>query len=106
MPLLAWLVFIIAAVLEVGGDAVIRKGLHGGSLAIIAVGCAMLGSYGLIVNSLNWDFSKLLGVYVAFFALLSGLYGRFFFDENLPPSTLLGCGLITAGGLVIQFGPK
>ena len=106
MPLLAWLTFIIAAVLEVGGDAVVRKGLRGGSLAIIALGCVMLGSYGLVVNSVSWDFSKLLGVYVVFFALLSVLYGRFFFDENVPVSTWVGCSLIVAGGLVIQFGQK
>ena len=66
----------------------------------------MLGSYGVVVNSVTWDFSKLLGVYVAFFALLSVLYGRFFFDENVPVSTWVGCALIAAGGLLIQFGQK
>lgn len=106
MPLLAWLTFIVAAVLEVGGDAVVRKGLRSGSLAIIALGCVMLGSYGVVVNSVTWDFSKLLGVYVAFFALLSVLYGRFLFDENVPVSTWAGCSLIVAGGLLIQFGQK
>lgn len=106
MPLLAWLTFIIAAILEVGGDAVVRKGLRGGSLAVIALGCAMLGSYGVIVNSVTWDFSKMLGVYVAFFALVSVLYGRFFFDEHVPVSTWAGCSLIVAGGLLIQFGQK
>jgi len=92
--------------LEVGGDAVVRKGLRSGSLAIIALGCVMLGSYGVVVNSVTWDFSKLLGVYVAFFALLSVLYGRFLFDENVPVSTWAGCSLIVAGGLLIQFGQK
>lgn len=106
MPLLAWLTFVIAAVLEVGGDAVVRKGLRAGSLAIIALGCVMLGSYGVIVNSVTWDFSKLLGVYVAFFALLSVLYGRFFFDETVMVSTWLGCALIVAGGLIVQFGQR
>jgi len=106
MPLLAWLTFTIAAVLEVDGDTVVRKGLRSGSLAIIALGCVMLGSYGVVVNSVTWEFSKLLGVYVAFFALLSVLYGRFFFDENVPVSTWVGCALITAGGLLIQFGQK
>lgn len=92
--------------MEVGGDAVVRKGLRSGSLAIIALGCVMLGSYGVVVNSVTWDFSKLLGVYVAFFALLSVLYGRFLFDENVPVSTWAGCSLIVAGGLLIQFGQK
>jgi drug/metabolite transporter superfamily protein YnfA len=103
MPLLAWLTFTIAAVLEVGGDAVVRKGLRTGSLAIIALGCVMLGAYGVVVNSVTWDFSKLLGAYVAFFALLSVLYGRFFLDEKLPVSTWGGCALIAAGGVVVKF---
>ncbi len=106
MPHFAWLTFILAAVLEVGGDAVVRKGLRGGSLAIITLGCAMLGCYGLVVNSVSWDFSKLLGVYVAFFALISLFYGRFLFDENVPVSTWIGCGLIAAGGLIVQFGQR
>lgn len=43
MEFLAWLIFIGAAILEVGGDAVIRKGLRGNNLLIILTGCAMLG---------------------------------------------------------------
>jgi len=104
MPMLAFATFFISAVLEVGGDAVVRKGLRGGSLAVIAVGCILLASYGVLVNTVTWDFSKLLGVYIAFFAILSVLYGRFFFHEEVPLSTWIGCALIVAGGLVIQFG--
>ena len=104
MMLLPWLTFLIAAVLEVGGDAVVRKGLRSSGLLTILTGCAMLALYGLVVNSVTWDFSRLLGVYVAFFALLSVFYGRFFFNEEVPASTWIGCALIAAGGLVIQFG--
>jgi drug/metabolite transporter superfamily protein YnfA len=106
MMLLPWLTFVVAAVLEVGGDAVVRKGLRGHRLVFMLTGCAMLALYGLIVNSVNWDFSRLLGVYVAFFAILSVLYGRFFFHEEIPASTWVGCALIAAGGLVIQFGEQ
>ena len=35
---------------------------------VIAAGCATLAFYGVVVNLVQWDFSKLLGVYVAFFA--------------------------------------
>jgi hypothetical protein len=80
---LAWLIFIGAAILEVGGDAVIRKGLRESGLLIIVIGCVMLGCYGLVVNMVRWDFSKLLGVYVAVFALMSILFGRFVFQEEL-----------------------
>ena len=100
----AWLVFLGAAVLEVGGDAVVRKGLRGGSLGVIVAGGAMLGFYGLVVNMVKWDFSKLLGVYVAIFAVTSILFGRFVFRETVPYSTWLGLLVIVGGALIIQFG--
>ena len=102
----AWLVFIAAAILEVGGDAVVRKGLRGSGLIIILVGFAMLGCYGVVVNMVKWDFSKLLGVYVAIFALVSILFGRFVFKENIPAATWIGLLVIIGGGMIIQFGDK
>ena len=105
-PATVWLVFILAALLEVGGDASIRRGLRGGSLAFILTGGLVLASYGLMVNTIKWDFSKLLGVYVAFFALVSILVGRLVFREQVPPSTWCGLVLIFAGALLIQFGRR
>jgi small multidrug resistance family-3 protein len=105
MTLLAWLIFVVAALLEVGGDAAIRRGLRGGGLLFIIAGFVVLGCYGLVVNSAkSLDFSKLLGVYAAFFALVSILCGRYIFKESIPASTWIGLSLIVIGGLVIQFG--
>ncbi len=106
MTYFAWIVFIAAAVLEVGGDAVVRKGLRGSGLMMIVLGFVMLGCYGLVVNTIRWDFSKLLGVYVAVFALVSILFGRFLFDETIPLSTWIGLLVIMAGGLIIQTGGR
>ena len=100
----AWLVFIAAAILEVSGDALIRKGLRGSGLALIVAGFVVLGCYGLVVNIVRWDFSRLLGVYVAVFAVISVLAGRVVFRENVPISTWVGLAVIVAGGLIIQFG--
>ncbi len=104
LPLAAWLVFVGSALLEVGGDAVVRKGLRGTNVAIILAGGLMLACYGLLVNTVRWDFSKLLGVYVAVFAIVSVMAGRFVFGESVPNATWLGLLIIVAGGLVIQFG--
>ena len=106
MSHLTWLVFVVAAILEVGGDALIRKGLRGSGWAMIAAGCATLAFYGVAVNLVKWDFSKLLGVYVAFFAMVSVLWGLLIFRETVPTSTWLGLAFIIVGGLVIQFGPN
>ncbi len=104
MTPVAWMIFIGAAILEVGGDAIIRKGLKKTSLALIVSGIVILGCYGLAVNIVKWDFSKLLGVYVAIFAFISVLTGIFVFKENVPLSTRAGLALIVGGGMVIQFG--
>ena len=104
MPVVAWLIFIGAAILEVGGDAAIRAGLRERGVAFIVTGCIALGCYGMVVNLVRWDFSRLLGVYVAVFATVSILVGCFFFRETIPPTTWIGLAIIIAGGLVIQFG--
>ena len=106
MTYFAWLIFLGAAILEVGGDAVVRKGLRGSNLAIILFGCATLGAYGVLVNTVRWDFSKLLGVYVAVFALVSVVSGRFVFKEDVPVTTWLGLLVIICGGMIIQFGKR
>jgi small multidrug resistance family-3 protein len=104
MTSVAWFVFIAAAILEVGGDAVVRKGLRGSGIVIIMVGFVMLGCYGVVVNMVKWDFSKLLGVYVAIFAIISILFGRFVFKEIIPSATWIGLCVIICGGMIIQFG--
>ena len=106
MTYIAWLVFIGAAILEVGGDAVVRQGLRGSGLLFILTGCVMLGCYGLVVNLVRWDFSKLLGVYVAIFALIRLLFGRFVFRESVPMATWIGLSVIILGGMIIQFGDQ
>lgn len=104
MTPIAWIIFFAAAALEVGGDAVIRRGLRGGVVWFIVLGFAALGCYGVVVNTVKWDFSRLLGVYVAVFAVVSVLTGRFVFKETVPVSTWMGLAIIVVGGVVIQSG--
>jgi drug/metabolite transporter superfamily protein YnfA len=106
MQYLTGLIFLVAAILEVGGDALIRAGLMGSNKALILVGFITLGCYGLMVNLVKWDFSRLLGVYVAVFAVISVLWGRFIFKENISMSTWIGLAVIIVGGLIIQSGQK
>jgi drug/metabolite transporter superfamily protein YnfA len=103
---ISWIIFVVAALLEVGGDAIIRKGLRNSGLFLIILGFTVLGCYGIVVNTVKWDFSKLLGVYVAVFASISILFGRFVLKENVPISTWVGLLIIAFGGLIIQYGQK
>jgi small multidrug resistance family-3 protein len=98
------MVMLVAAALEVGGDALIRKGLRGAGPVLVAVGFVVLGMYGIIVNKLDLDFSKLLGAYVGFFAVVSVCTGRFVFHDLIPSSTWIGLVIILAGSLIILVG--
>jgi small multidrug resistance family-3 protein len=100
----ALVVFVGAAVLEVLGDALIRKGMHGSGVAMVAIGMVVLGAYGVMVNLLDLDFSTLLGAYVGIFAVVSVIIGRWMFREQIPVSTWIGLAIILAGSMVIHLG--
>jgi len=94
------------AALEVAGDAVIRRGLRGGGIALAALGCAVLGAYGILVNLLDIEFSKVLGAYVGLFALVSVLAGRMAFGDRIPASTWIGLAVILVGSAIVHLGPS
>ena len=61
---------LLAAILEVGGDALVRGGLqtHGAiRIGLMTAGAVILFSYGLVVNLSSLDFGKALAVYVVLF---------------------------------------
>lgn len=97
----------LSALLEVGGDALVRGGLHGQSLGarvgLMALGAGVLFAYGVTVNLPPWDFGRLLGVYVALFFVVAQVINLIFFGvaPNLP--VVAGGALIIAGGMVVAF---
>jgi len=104
MTIVAWILFVIGALLEVGATLSFGR-VARRRYCFDSDRFTVLGSYGLIVNTIEWDFSKLFGVYVCVFALVSVLCGKFVSRENIPGTTWFGLGVILAGGLIIQFGP-
>jgi drug/metabolite transporter superfamily protein YnfA len=97
-------VMVGAALLEVGGDALIRRGMRGGGSTIAAVGFVLLGSYGVLLTWLEVDFGRLLGGYVGLFALMSILFGLLAFRERVSTQTWVGLAVVLVGSLIIQFG--
>ena len=94
-------ILVLAAILEVGGDALVRWGLKGGKVAGLIFGAAVLFAYGLTVNLPKWDFGKLMGIYIALFFVVSQLVAVFVFQEKVKIPTLVGGALIVAGGIVL-----
>ncbi|MBW4038964.1 MAG: hypothetical protein HIU91_08840 [Acidobacteria bacterium] len=106
-PFGAFAVLTIAASLEVLGDSFFQSGLYRstGSSRVqwFVFGAAVLGLYGLFVNLPQWDFGKLLGVYVALFFVVAQIIAKLRFHQSPTAPILAGGSLIVAGGLVITF---
>ncbi len=100
-------VLTLAAILEAGGDALVRSGLHAPVLAtriaFMAAGALVLFTYGVTVNLPPWDFGRLLGVYVALFFVVAQAINLFAFGIKPGLPIVAGGLLIISGGLLITF---
>ena len=100
------LILLLAAVLEAGGDALVRHGLRGPSaqrLVWMAAGGLVLFAYGCAVNTPSWDFGRLLGVYVVFFFVVAQLISWLIFHQKPSLAVLVGGVFIVIGGIVISI---
>src|SRR3974390_3349010 len=96
----------LAALLETGGDWMIRRGIHALSwqrAAAFALGAAMLFAYGWTVNRPPWNFGELLGLYMVFFFISAQAVSYFLLKETLRGPVLAGGFLIVTGGLLIYL---
>lgn len=103
----AILVLLCASLLEAGGDALVRGALRSSEGAIrvllFVAGAAVLFAYGWVVNAPQWDFGRLLGLYVVFFFAMAQLIAWLAFGQLPTRSLLIGGALIVSGGLVIAL---
>lgn len=102
-----FLILTVCALLEAGGDALVRKGMHAGTIAgrLLLYICAalVLFAYGWLVNRPPWSFGSLLGVYVVLFFVVAQILGIVIFGDKLTTPIMGGGALILAGGLVITL---
>jgi len=103
------MLLLLAALLEAGGDALVRLGLRSSSitprLLFFAVGAVVLFLYGWTVNSPPWDFGRLLGLYVVFFFLIAQLISWLVFHQRPSAAVLIGGVFIAVGGAIISLAP-
>lgn len=100
-------VLIVAAMLEAGGDAIMRVALHSSAsmrLGLFALAAAVLFAYGWTVNAPPWDFGKLMGLYVVFFFVIGQIISWVFFKQQPSLSTIVAAALIVSGGVVYAVG--
>ena len=97
---------LLAAFLEVGGDALMRTGLHAAGTTRVArllAGTAVLAAYGTLINLGPWDFGRILGTYVVLFFIVSQIVNWVGFGHAPGWPVLLGGVLIFSGGAVLVF---
>ncbi len=95
------ILLVLAALLEVGGDALIRGGLQRRGALLLLAGAATLVVYGFMVNMTKLDFSRLMGIYIVLFFLVAQAIAVLVFRESIDRSVLAGGGLIVLGGIVM-----
>jgi drug/metabolite transporter superfamily protein YnfA len=93
-------VLLLGAVLEVGGLALVRIGLHSYGYPL-AAGAFALFAYGILVNQSDVDFNRLMGIYIAVFFVVSQTISLILFKQIPDDRIILGGGFIVAGGLLI-----
>src|SRR5262249_54785230 len=101
------LVLFGAAILEAGGDAVVRGAIHASTtvsrVLLFFAGSVILFSYGWVVNVPPWDFGRLLGIYVVFFFIVAQLISWLAFNQKPSGAVLFGGAFIIIGGLIISL---
>jgi drug/metabolite transporter (DMT)-like permease len=101
----AFLILLVCALLEAGGDALVRKGMHAGTMAnrvgLYVFAAVVLFAYGWLVNRPPWSFGSLLGIYVVLFFVVAQWLAFTVFGERPTPALAIGGLLIVSGGIVI-----
>jgi drug/metabolite transporter superfamily protein YnfA len=97
------LLLLLAAVLEVGGDALIRNGLKERGVFLMILGAIILVAYGFMVNLTHLDFGRLMGIYIVLFFLVAQGVSILFFRERPSAAVLIGGGLVLAGGALMTL---
>jgi small multidrug resistance family-3 protein len=100
------LVLFFAAILEAGGDALIRSGLKAPALpvrlAFFVLGGVVLFSYGYVVNTPAWDFGRMLGIYVVFFFVVAQLISWLVFGQPPTRAVWMGGAFVVTGGVILS----
>lgn len=106
-PVGAFLVLVIAAYLEVQGDACFQAGLYQAAgtkrIGWFILGTVVLVCYSLFLNSSRVDFGKLLGTYVVLFFLVAQVVAKLQFHQSPSKPVYIGGAFVVVGGLIMSL---
>jgi hypothetical protein len=98
---------LIATILEVSGDAVVRLAIYNHSglvrMAFMVGGAALLFGYGFSLNLAPVEFRQVVGLYIATLFVIWQMINFLVFRTTPTPPILVGGILIILGGVIITF---
>jgi hypothetical protein len=100
---------IVATIVEVSGDAVVRialynhAGLTAARIGLFVLGAALVFAYATFLNLAPLEFGEVVGLYIAtLFIVWQAI--NFVFFRSLPTLPILvGGALIVTGGAIVSF---
>ena len=101
------ILLVIATILEVSGDAVVRMGIyqHVGAarIALFLAGAALLFGYGSFLNLAPIEFGRVVGLYIATLFVVWQVINFIAFRTLPTMPVLVGGAFVIAGGAIITF---
>ena len=100
---------IVATVLEVSGDAVVRIALHNHAgltpirLGLFALGAVLVFGYATFLNLAPLEFREVVGLYIAALFIVWQIINFAIFRTLPTVPVLTGGALIVAGGAIVSF---
>jgi hypothetical protein len=94
------------ALLEAGGNALVRQALVQRWWPLLVTGIVMFALYSVLINrsGLNVDFGRLMGCYIVAFFVVSQILAALIYRDLPSARTLLGGVLIIVGGITLLTG--
>ena len=101
------ILLLVATLLEVSGDAVVRMAIynHGGAIriALYVAGAALLFGYGSFLNLAPIEFGRVVGLYIAILFVVWQVISFIAFRTLPSMPVWVGGVLVIAGGAIITF---
>ncbi len=98
---------LIATVLEVTGDAIIRISIYNQAgiarIGLMMMGTILLFGYGTSLNLAPVEFKEVVGLYIATLFVVWQIINFIVFRTLPTPPILIGGAFIVIGGLIVTF---
>lgn len=100
---------IVATVLEVSGDAIVRIALHDHSgltaarIGLFLLGAVLVFGYATFLNLAPLEFGEVVGLYIATLFIVWQIINFLFFRTLPTLPILMGGTLIVVGGALVSF---